>query len=82
MAWRVLSHQGETWHVHVAAERRPNTVAWQLVFSFRRPPSAGGEAFWAPYPLESPSKSSLFAQAERIPNDALAALLIERDVGA
>lgn len=77
MAWRVLSHQGETWHVHVAAERRPNTVSWQLVFSFRTPPGAGAKSFWAPYPLQSPSKASLFAQAERIPDHALEALLIE-----
>lgn len=77
MAWRVLSHGGETWHVHVAAERRPNEESWQLVLSFRSPGQEGGGAFWAPYPLEALSKASLFAQAERIPDDALQALLVD-----
>ena len=76
MAWRVLSHGGETWHVHVAAERRPNHESWQLVLSFRTPGAEQRRAFWAPYPLEATSKASLFAQAERIPEGALQALLV------
>ncbi len=49
---------------------------WQLVLAFR---SAGPKAtsFWKPYPLQSSSKSSLFAQADRIPDDRLAELLAE-----
>jgi len=76
MAWRVLSHGGETWHVHVAAERRPNHESWQLMLSFRAPGAGQPRAFWAAYPLEATSKASLFAQAERIPEDALQALLV------
>ena len=34
-------------------------------------------AFWVPYPLESSSKSSLFAMAERIPHERLTSLLAE-----
>jgi hypothetical protein len=72
MAWRILSREGETWHVHPAAERRANQATWQLVLAFRRRTTEGGRrSFWAPYPLESPSKSSLFLQAERIPDEAL-----------
>jgi hypothetical protein len=33
---------------------------------------------WTPYPLEATSKSSLFMQAERIPDAALARVLAER----
>jgi hypothetical protein len=72
MAWRILSREGETWHVHPAAERRANQATWQLVLSFRV--STNGrrrQAFWAAYPLESSSKSSLFTQAEKIPDEAL-----------
>jgi hypothetical protein len=72
MAWRILSREGETWHVHAAAERRANEARWQLVLAFR-PRDAEGRrrSFWAAYPLESSSKSSLFLQAERIPDEAL-----------
>ena len=37
-----------------------------------------GRAFWALYPLEATSKSSLFIQAERIPDTVLSQLLAER----
>jgi hypothetical protein len=33
---------------------------------------------WAAYPLSSASKAALFAQAEKIPDDALTALLAEQ----
>ncbi|HLS47592.1 MAG TPA: hypothetical protein VK012_03675 [Gemmatimonadales bacterium] len=60
-----------------AAERRANSPLWRLVLSFR---AVGDSArsFWIPFPLESPSKARLFAQAERIPDDRLTALLAER----
>jgi len=76
MAWRVLEHQDQVWKVSVAAERCANMTLWQLVLAFR---SAGPKAtsFWKPYPLQSSSKSSLFAQADRIPDDRLAELLAE-----
>jgi hypothetical protein len=76
MAWRVIATEGEIWHVQAAAERRANAQLWQLMLSFR----AAGEgrqprSFWAPYPLESVSKSSLFLQADRITDEALRAVL-------
>ena len=49
---------------------------WQLVLAFR----CGGPestAFWTPYPIQSSSKSSLFAQADRIPDDRIAEVLAE-----
>ncbi|MEO8295298.1 MAG: hypothetical protein ABI613_07270 [Gemmatimonadota bacterium] len=76
MAWRVVSHRETVWNVAVAAERGPQTSSWQLVLSFR----AHGpqpSVFWAPYPLVSASKSALFAQAEKISNEKLTAVLVD-----
>lgn len=81
MAWRVIATDGEVWHVQAAAERRANTQLWQLTLSFR---TTGTERqprkFWAPYPLESVSKSSLFLQADRITDEALREVL-EQHIG-
>jgi hypothetical protein len=71
MAWRILSREGEVWHVHPAAERRANQATWQLMLSFRGHVENHARAIWASYPLESSSKSSLFMQAERISDEAL-----------
>jgi hypothetical protein len=74
MPWRVLEVGDRTWNVSLAAERRANAAEWKLVVSFR---AVGPErqSFWAPYPLESLSRSMLFAQAERISDDRLVELL-------
>jgi hypothetical protein len=84
MSWRVIAHGDQVWHVDAVAERRANTAAWQLVLSFRAAAAASEpipgrrQSFWTPYPLEATSKSSLFIQAERIPDTALSQLLAER----
>jgi hypothetical protein len=77
MAWRVLEHADQRWNVSIAAERRPNSPQWNLVFSFRGS-EPGQRSVWAPYPLAASSKSALFAQADRISNDDLIALLVSR----
>jgi hypothetical protein len=77
MAWRVVEHGNRRWSVTVAAERRPNSAQWNLVFSFRCT-SAERQSCWATYPLTSSSKSALFAQAEKLSNEALTALLSEQ----
>jgi hypothetical protein len=65
--------------VDAVAERHANTAAWQLVLSFRVASESGRrQSFWTPYPLEATSKSSLFIQAERIPDAALSQVLAER----
>ena len=78
MAWRVIDTEDEVWHVQAAAERRVDEKLWQLTLSFR---CYGGDrkssAFWAPYPLESGSKSSLFALADRIQDDELRDVLAQ-----
>ena len=84
MPWRVIAHGGQVWHVDAIAERRPHTESWQLALSFRAAASVnGGEAsaqqtIWTIYPLEATSKSSLFMQAERIPDGALSQVLADR----
>ncbi len=77
MVWRVVEHDERRWNVSLAAERRPNSSSWNLVFSFR-PSEVGQRAVWAIYPLSSSSKAALFAQAERLPDAALTALLAEQ----
>ena len=78
MAWRVIAHGDEVWHVDALAERRAHTEAWQLVLTFRAASRLRTASFWAPYPLEATSKSSLFIQAERIRDRDLSRLLEER----
>ena len=79
MPWRVIALGNQVWHVDAVAERRANTAAWQLVLSFRVASQPGRrQSFWTPYPLEATSKSSLFVQAERIPDAALSQLLSQR----
>ncbi len=78
MAWRIIDAHGEVWHVQPAAERRANAELWQLMLAFRAVNSNRDRpALWAAYPLEAVSKSSLFNQADRIPDDALRDVLVE-----
>lgn len=78
MPWRIINHADQVWHVQPAAERRAHQSLWQLMLSFRSTTTAGERrAFWASYPLESTSKSSLFIQAEKISDQALRELLSE-----
>ncbi|MBI4421392.1 MAG: hypothetical protein HY560_11260 [Gemmatimonadetes bacterium] len=78
MAWRVIDAAGQVWHCHPAAERRANAQLWQLIISFRTTTGVGDRrAFWAPFPIEAVSKSSLFHQAERISDDALRDVIVQ-----
>ena len=77
MAWRVLEHADRRWNVTVAAERRANAAQWTLVFAFRAV-TPGQRTFWVTYPLASPSRAALFAQADRLSDQDLAAMLAEQ----
>ena len=78
MAWRVLDNGDEVWHVQPAAEMRADVRVWQLVLSFRSKQAASEpRAFWATYPLESSSKSSLFQAADRLSDDAIREVLVQ-----
>jgi hypothetical protein len=76
MPWRVLEHADRQWNVSMVAERRPDSPHWNLVFSFR-PAEPGQRSVWGTYPLSSSSKAALFAQADRVSNDDLLALLTQ-----
>lgn len=76
MAWRVIDTEDEVWHVQAAAERQPDEKLWQLTLSFRcYDGNRKSKAFWASYPIESQSKSSVFALADRIQDDELREVL-------
>lgn len=78
MAWRVIATEEGVWHVQPAAERRADAKLWQLVLSFRAADSsAQPRTFWASYPIESASKSAVFAQADRISDEALRQLVAQ-----
>jgi hypothetical protein len=78
MAWRVIESGEDVWHVQPAAEMRPDAKMWQLTLSFRAARSdREPRAFWASFPLESSSKSSLFQAADRLTNDTLMEVLTQ-----
>ena len=77
MAWREVTLGDTRWNVSLVAERVSPASRWRLMLSFR-PSSRERRPVWAPYPLESSSRSALFTLADRIPNDTLAALLAQR----
>ncbi len=76
MAWRVLETGDETWNISIAAERRANSNQWGLVLSFR---SAGPtpRRFWAPVPIQSSSKATIYTQAEKLSDRDLVELINE-----
>ncbi len=76
MAWRVLETGDETWNISIAAERRANSNQWGLVLSFR---SSGPtpRRFWAPVPIQSTSKATLYTQAEKLSDRDLVELINE-----
>lgn len=78
MAWREIATEDGVWKVEPAAERRAYAESWHLMLSFRSERSDRDPArFWAPYPLESPSRNSLFVEADQIRDDELRALLAQ-----
>ena len=77
MAWRVLENGEDVWHVQAAAEKRPESKVWQLVLAFRQKDvESEPHRFWAPYPLEADSKSSLYQAADRLSDDAIREILV------
>lgn len=74
MAWRRVSHGDTVYDVMAAAERAGPSAAWRLVLAFR---ASGRRAVWAQYPLIASSRSSLFAQADRLTDEKLSAVLAD-----
>lgn len=78
MAWRVIDAEGHRWFVQPAAERRPNVRLWQLMLSFRTAETEeDARTLWAPYPMESSSKSTLFEAADRLSDETLRDILAQ-----
>jgi hypothetical protein len=78
MAWRVIETDENVWHVQPAAERRGDQTIWQLMLSFRQKKEENPSVFWAPFPIESSSKSALFSRAEGISDEDLRSLIANR----
>lgn len=77
MEARIVALGDREWRVSVAAERRPNSPEWHLVFAFRAL-SGPRSTYWATYPLSATSRSTLFRQADQISDDELVELLAAR----
>ncbi len=78
MAWRKIDQDGVTWHVQAAAEWKANAKYWRLMLSFRPADTEPKRrAIWAPAPIESDSKSSLFQEAERLTDETLKEMLVQ-----
>ncbi len=77
MADRAVTVDGTRWSVSVLAERAPHGRCWRLVVGFRSP-EPSSRSVWATYPSEFTSRSALFAQADRLSDDAIAGLLLQQ----
>ncbi|HSE27563.1 MAG TPA: hypothetical protein VLA95_04990 [Gemmatimonadales bacterium] len=77
MPWRLVAIGDTVWSVTPAAERGVHSALYRLVLSCR-PRGGSGPSVVVPYPLESPSKAAVFAQAETIPPERIAAFLGEQ----
>jgi hypothetical protein len=74
MAWREITLGGVRWIVAPVAERAADAHSWRLMLSYRN----SGEPrkpVWAPSGLISSSRSDLYAQADRLPEERLSAVL-------
>jgi hypothetical protein len=74
MPERAVTIDGIRWSVSLLAERIPHGSAWRLVLGFRSPDPAR-RSVWATYPKEFTSRSALFAQADRLSEEAMTNLL-------
>jgi hypothetical protein len=79
MSWREITVGETRWSVAPVAERVANSHAWRLMLSCR----TAGEtprALWANTGLQSSSRSDLYAQADRLSDDKVAAA-VARHIG-
>ena len=74
MAWRELTVGDTRWNVSPVAERSAHARSWRLVLAFRQAASAR-RSVWAALPLESDSRSALFAEADRMTDEHLVSVL-------
>lgn len=74
MAWKEVTLGDATWTVAPVAERVANAHAWRLVLSCR---CAGSDrrSVYASTGIQSTSRSDLYAQADRLTDDRVKAVL-------
>lgn len=79
MAWKEVQVGDIRWTISPVAERVANTHAWRLVLNCR---SSGDSVrtVWATTSLQSSSRSDLYAQADRL-SDARVAAVVAEHVG-
>jgi hypothetical protein len=77
MPWREITVGETRWSVAPVAERVANTRAWRLVLSCR-PQGELGRSVWASTTLQSFSRSDLYAQADRLSDAKVAAVVARR----
>ena len=77
MPWREITVGETCWSVAPVAERIANTQAWRLVLNCR-PRGEAARAVWASTSLQSFSRSDLYAQADRLTDAKVAAVVARR----
>jgi hypothetical protein len=76
MAWKEVIVGDTRWAVSPVAERVANTHAWRLMLSCRSA-ERSRQAVWVNPGLQSSSRSDLYAQADRLPDERLAAVVAQ-----
>lgn len=76
MAWREITVGDTQWKVSPVAEKTSRSNGWRLVLAFRpNPPQR--RSVWAQTSLEAQSRTDLFAKADRMTAEKIAAALAE-----
>lgn len=74
MPWKEVTLGETTWSVSPVAERVADAHAWRLVLSCRCA-GAARRSVWASTGLQSTSRTDLYAQADRLSDARVAAVL-------
>lgn len=77
MAWKEVQIGDVQWTVSPVAERVAHSHAWRLVLNCRSRGEGGGRTVWAATSLESSSRSDLYAQADRLSEARLVAVVAQ-----
>lgn len=76
MAWKEVQIGDVQWTVSPVAERVAHSHAWRLVLNCRSR-GEGGRTVWAQTTLQSSSRSDLYAQADRLSEARLTAVVAQ-----
>jgi hypothetical protein len=81
MSWREVIVGEHRWRVSPVVERLGDSPSWRLVLNCR-PDHGTRRTVWAQTDLRSSSRSDLYAQADRLSDDRVAAVLAEHIRGS